>query len=102
MNGNQLYAYDLTADGDTFKGRSLGKLVDSAKAVDCRAMCVGPEGDVWASVSATLPSGEAQVHLVSYHPGDKAPVDRGALAIRNPDYTPFTAADGKALPFHHG
>jgi len=102
MNGNQLYAYDLTAEGDTFKGRSLGKLVAAAKAVDCRAMCAGPEGDVWASVSATLPTNETQVRLVSYHPGDKAPVDRGALAIRNPDYTPFTDAAGKALPFHHG
>jgi len=102
MSGNQLYSYDLTAEGNTLKGRRLGKLLANATTVDCRALCVGPEGDVWASLTATLPNHPHEVHLVSYHPGDAAPVDRGALAIRNPDYTPMVDAAGKPLPFHHG
>jgi len=100
MSGNQLYRYDLSAAGDTLPGRALGKLVPDAKSTDCRAMCVGPDGDVWAAVSADTPG--RQVHLVSYHPGDSAPKDRGPLAVRNPDYTPFVDAAGKPLPQHHG
>jgi hypothetical protein len=40
--------------------------------------------------------------LVSYHPGDKAPRDRGPISIRNPDYTEFTDKTGKPLPYHGG
>jgi len=41
MNTNNAYAYDLTQKGDTLAGKSLGTLVQGAKATDCRAMCVG-------------------------------------------------------------
>ena len=41
-------------------------------------------------------------HLVRYRPGDKRPVDLGAVAVRNPDFTEFTGKDGKPLPFHGG
>jgi hypothetical protein len=40
-------------------------------------------------------------HLVSYEPGKKAPRDHGPVAIANPNYTPFTDAKGKPLPWHH-
>jgi sugar lactone lactonase YvrE len=101
MSGNQLYSYDLTAGGDTLPGRSLGKLLPGAKSTDCRALCVGPTGDVWAGVTGSDASGESLPHVVRYRPGDKAPRDLGPVGVRNPDFTPFTDANGKPLPFHH-
>ncbi|MFN4260441.1 MAG: SMP-30/gluconolactonase/LRE family protein, partial [Gemmataceae bacterium] len=102
MSGNQLYSYDLTATGDTLPGRSLGELVPGATKTDCRAMCVGPTGDVWASVTVPAAKVGRLAHLVQYRPGDKAPRDLGPLAVRNPDFTEFTGQDGKPLPFHAG
>lgn len=102
MSGNELYSYDLTADGDTLAGRSHGKLVPNVAATDCRAMCVAPDGTVWAGVNATYENKESLLRLVSYKPGDKTCVDHGPIAVKNPDYTTFTGADGKPLPWHHG
>lgn len=102
MSGNQLFSYDLTATGDTLPGRSLGTLVPGAKATDCRAMCVGPKGEVWAAVTESHPTIHNLLHPVSYQPGAAAPHDHGPVAIRNPDYTEFVDAEGKALPMHHG
>src|SRR5207248_342840 len=101
MSGNQLYAYDLTASGDTLPGRSLGTLLPGAKGFDCRAMCVGPTGEVWAAAVEEAQGIQLQ-HLISYRPGDKAPRDHGPVAIKNPNYTEFTDKDGKPLPMHHG
>jgi sugar lactone lactonase YvrE len=102
MSGNQLYSYDLTAAGDTLRGRSLGKLIADATKTDCRAMCVAADGAVWAGVAATFEGRGQLLHVVSFRPGDAAPRDHGPIAIRNPDYTTFTDAAGKALPWHHG
>jgi hypothetical protein len=102
MSGNQLYSYDLTATGETLPGRSLGPLIDGAQSTDCRAMCVGPDGTVWAGVAATFEGRGQFLHLASYRPGDAAPTDHGPIAISNPDYTNFTDALGKPLPWHHG
>ncbi|HZP80401.1 MAG TPA: hypothetical protein VFB21_02065, partial [Chthonomonadaceae bacterium] len=90
------------AAGDTLPGRSLGKLLADAETTDCRALCVGPDGTVWAGVAATYKGRDPSLHLVSYRPGDAAPRDHGPLAIRNPDYTTFVGADGKPLPWHYG
>jgi len=70
MSANQLYAYDLTAEGDTLPGRTVGPLIVGAKAAtDCRALCVGPTGDVWAAVTEKYaPLKISLAHLVSYHP----------------------------------
>ena len=102
MSGNQLYSYDLTVEGDVLPGRSLGKLIADAERTDCRAMCVGPDGTVWAGVAATFPERGQFLHLVSYRPGDAAPVDHGPIAISNPDYTEFTDRMGQPLESHHG
>jgi hypothetical protein len=102
MSANQLYAYDLTQEGDTLHGRSLGTLVPGATATDCRAMCVGPTGEVWVAVTESRPEVGDFLHLVSYKPGDPAPRDRGPVSIVNPDFTEFTGAEGKPLPFHGG
>ena len=102
MSGNQLYAYDLTAEGDVLPGRRLGPLSAGAKATDCRAMCVGPDGTVWAGVAVTTAKGGQLLHVVRYRPGDPAPVDLGPIAIGNPDYTTFVDAGGKEKPYHHG
>jgi len=102
MRENALYAYDLTGDGDTLTGRRLGTLVPGASSVDCRAMCCGPSGTVWCAITEKASKVGNLLHLVSYTPGDKAPVDHGAVYITNPDYTEFTGADGKPLPFHAG
>jgi sugar lactone lactonase YvrE len=101
MTTNALFAFDLTADGKTIPGRSLGKLLPGAKANDCRALCVGPDGRVWAAVTEQPRPAGPLLHLVSYTPGDKAPADRGPVGVRNPDFTTFTAPDGKPKPWHH-
>src|SRR5690606_30787082 len=54
MKDNRLYAYDLTQDGNVLRGRDLGPLVPGATRTDCRAMCVGPTGEVWAALVADL------------------------------------------------
>lgn len=103
MSANQLYAYDLTAGGDVLAGKSLGKLIADAEKTDCRALCVAPDGTVWAGVAATFKDHGQYLHVVSYRPGvDVAPRDHGPLAIANPDYTTFVDAESKPLPWHHG
>lgn len=102
MSGDRLYAYDLTAEGETLPGRSLGRLLPDARATDCRAMCVGPAGEVCVAVTGHYGEFSNVLHLVTYRPGDASPRDRGAVAISNPDYTAFTDQAGAQLPFHHG
>ena len=102
MSTNALYAYDLTAKGDTLPGRSLGKLVPEATATDCRAMCVGPRGDVWVAVTGKVGGVDTLLNLVSYRPGDKAPRNHGPVSISNPNYTDFKDKAGKPLPYHGG
>jgi hypothetical protein len=103
MSTNRLFAYDLTGTGTTLAGKNLGPLVPAATDTDCRALCVGPKGEVWASVtvSSAYP-GVRLHHLVRYKPGDAAPRDLGTVSIKNPNYTPFTDKAGKVLPFHGG
>jgi hypothetical protein len=101
MSTNQLFAFDLTTKGPTIPGRRLGELLNGVKKTDCRAMCVGPDGMVWAAVTRQdLPEGPV-LHLVSYRPGQKGPRDHGRVGIGNPGYTKFTDAQGKPLPWHH-
>jgi len=101
MRGNSLFAYDLTAKGNKLVGRSLGTLIPGAKSTDCRAMCVGPSGSAWCAVTEKV-NGINLLHLVRYRIGDKAPVDLGAVAVRNPDFTKFADENGKPLPYHTG
>ena len=101
MTTNQLFAFDMIASGGTVPGRQLGELLPGVKKTDCRAMCVGQDGVVWACVTRhDLPEG-VEPHLVSYRPGQKSPRDHGICAIANPNYTPFTDSSGKLLPLHH-
>ncbi|MBY0230251.1 MAG: SMP-30/gluconolactonase/LRE family protein [Gemmataceae bacterium] len=102
MSTNRLYSYDLTQKGGTLDGRDLGELVPGAKDTDCRAMCVGAKGTVWAAVTVGHKALGRLTHLVSYRPGDKAPHHHGVVTVKNPDFTPFTGKDGKTLPFHAG
>jgi hypothetical protein len=102
MSTNNAYVYDLTQTGDTLAGKSLGTLVPGAKATDCRAMCVGPKGTMWASVTESHSKVGQLDHLVSYLPGDKAPRDHGPVSVSNPDFTEFVDKTGKPLPFHAG
>ena len=82
-------------------GKKLGELLPGVKGTDCRAMCVGPDGRVWAAVTEQgRPEGPV-LHLVSWQAGDKAPRDRGTVGIANPEFTKFTDDDGKPLPWHH-
>ncbi len=102
MTTNELYAYDLTASGDTLPGRSLGTLIPGAKSIDCRGMCCGPSGTVWASVTEPRHGIGNFHHLISWRPGSKTPHDHGAIAVTNPNFTEFTDKAGKPLPFHGG
>lgn len=101
MSTNQLYAFDLTAAGDAIPGRSLGKLLASAKATDCRALAVGPDGTAWMAVTEQSRPEGAMLHLVSFAPGDPAPKDHGPVGIKNPDYVSLVGPDGKPKPWHH-
>jgi hypothetical protein len=101
MSGNQLYSYDLTGKGDAIEGRSLGKLCPTAESTDCRALSVAPNGTAWAAVTAKF-AARRFARLVSYKPGDAAPIDHGPLAVKNADYTPFVDRKGEPLPWHHG
>ncbi|HEV7405697.1 MAG TPA: hypothetical protein VGO11_22325 [Chthoniobacteraceae bacterium] len=102
MSGNQLYSYDLTAKGEVLEGKSLGKLHATAESTDCRALSVAPNGVVWTAITAKYDAQRHFAHLISYKAGDVAPVDQGPLAVKNPDYTPFTDKKGEPLPQHHG
>ncbi len=102
MSGNQLFSYDLTKPGAALTGKSLGPLIPKAKKTDCRALCIAPDGTVWAGVAATKADNKQRLHVVSYHPGDKAPTNHGPLAISNPNYTTFNDANGKVMKWHHG
>jgi len=102
MSGNQLFAYDLTGTDGQLVGRSLGPLVAGAEKTDCRALCVGPDGRVWAGIAATFAERGQFLHLVSYQPGSEAPLDHGPIAIGNPDYTTFVDDAGKPRKHHHG
>jgi hypothetical protein len=101
MSTNALYSFDLTADAGKVPGKKLGELLAGGKKTDCRAMCVGPDGRVWAAVTEQGTPDGAVLHLVSWRPGDKAPRDHGVVGVANPDFTKFTDADGKPLPWHH-
>jgi hypothetical protein len=102
MSTNNAYVYDLTQTGDTLAGKSLGTLVQGAKATDCRAMCVGPTGTMWAAITESHSKVGQLLHLVSYRPGDKAPHDRGPVSVSNPNFTAFVDKNGKPLPHHNG
>lgn len=101
MSTNQLYVFDLTAAGDALAGRSLGKLLPSAKSIDCRAMAVSPQGVVWMAVTEQARPEGPMLHLVSYTPGEPGLKDHGPVGIKNPDYTTLTGPDGKPKPWHH-
>jgi streptogramin lyase len=101
MSTNQLFAFELAASGAAIPGKRLGTLLPEGTKTDCRAMCVSPTGVVWAAVTVHgLPEGPA-LHLVSYRPGQAAPRGHGIVGIANADYTKFTDASGKPLPWHH-
>ncbi len=102
MSTNELFAYDLFASSDTLPGRSLGTLIKGASATDCRAMCVGPTGTVWAAITESDKDVGNLLHLVSYQKGSKNPRDHGTVAIRNPEYAVSAVRSGKPLPYPSG
>ena len=107
MSGNALYAYDLTAAGDTLPGRFLGPLIPGAERTDCRALCAGPSGTVWCAVTTPARVGDgrriAELHLVRYRLGtDAAPRDLGTVFVANPGFKELTDEDGEPLPGHGG
>ena len=105
MSTNGVYRFDLTAKGMAIPGRRVGDLLPEGKGkprkTDCRAMCVGPDGSLWAAVTEHGLSEGPLLHLVSYRPGTKAPRDHGPVGVANPDFTTFTDGKGKPRPWHH-
>ncbi|MCE9607267.1 MAG: SMP-30/gluconolactonase/LRE family protein [Planctomycetia bacterium] len=102
MSGNQLYTYDLSGKDTLLAGKSLGKLSPSAASTDCRALCIAPNGVVWAAITATFDKQRSFAHLISYKPGDAAPIDQGPLAVDNTDFTTFADRKGELYPWHNG
>ncbi len=101
MSTNQLFSFDLTAKSDKIAGKRHGPLLASAKATDCRALCVDPKGKLWMGLTEQGLPGGAMCHLVSYTPGDKAPRDHGPVGVGNPDYVKLADPAGKAIPWRH-
>lgn len=102
MSSNALYQYDLSGSGKTLAATRITPLVAGATKTDCRALCVGPGGTVWAGVAATTAERGQQLRIISYRPGDTATYDHGPIAISNPTYTSFKDPDGKPLSHQHG
>lgn len=102
MSTNELYSFDLTASGTMLAGKTHGPLLAGVKSTDCRAMCVGPDGAVWAAVTDQGRAGGPMLHLVSQRPGTKAPRDHGPVGVANPNFTTFTDSAGKPKPWHQG
>jgi sugar lactone lactonase YvrE len=107
MSTNMLYSFDMTAAGSALPGKSHGPLLAGTtakgkpRATDCRAMATGPGGKVWAAVTEQGVPGGAQLYLVSYTPGEKAPRNHGKVGVANPGDLKFTDDKGKPLPWHH-
>jgi sugar lactone lactonase YvrE len=102
MSTNQLFSFDLAADGTVIPGKRHGALLLHAMATDCRALAVAPtSGKVWMALTEQQRPGGPMTHLVSYTPGDKAPRDHGQVGIANPDYVTLTDESGKPRPWHH-
>jgi sugar lactone lactonase YvrE len=101
MSHNMLYSFDLTAEGSVLPGKSHGPLLagktakGTPRTTDCRAMCVGPSGKVWAAVTEAH-----NLYLVSYTPGQKEVRNHGKVGIANPNDLKFTDDKGKPLPWH--
>ena len=102
LRGNQLVAYDVTSRGTTLSGRSLGRLLETAATTDCRALCVGPTGTVWAAVTEESTAKGRVLHVVSWRTDEAAPKDHGALIIENPAYTTVADEDGQPYPHPNG
>ena len=102
MSSNALYQYDLSGSGKTLAATRITPLVAGATKTDCRALCVGPGGTVWAGVAATTAERGQQLRIISYRPGDTATYDHGPIAISNPTYPSFKDPDGKPLSHQHG
>ena len=71
------------------------------RRTDCRAMCTGPTGKIWAAVTEHARPGGTQLYVVSYTPGDKGVRNHGKVGIANPNDLKFTDDKGKPLPWHH-
>jgi hypothetical protein len=101
MSTNGLYRFDLTAPGNVLPGRRVGDVLPGATRTDCRNMCTGPDGTVWAAVTDHSKPGRPWLHLCSHRPGQPAVRDHGTVGVANPGFTPFTDAKGKPRPWHH-
>ncbi|HZZ80722.1 MAG TPA: hypothetical protein VFE62_19625 [Gemmataceae bacterium] len=101
MSTNQLFSFDMTAKGAKLPGKTHGKILESVKATDCRAMCTDKNGKIWMGVTEQVPGIGARCHLVSYTPGAKAPRDHGPVGVANPDYIQLYDKNGKLKPWHH-
>jgi len=102
MSTNALYKFDLTKDGKTLEGTTVGALLpggDKPRRTDCRAMNIGPDGAVWAAVTERQEAGGLK--LVRFAAKDKAPVEVGAIGVSNPGFTSVTDDKGKPRPWHH-
>lgn len=100
MTTNELFVFDLT-EGKVITGRRCGELIAGERKTDCRAMCVGPDGAVWAAVTLPDCPGGPVFHLVRYRPGTGPPHDYGIVGVANPDFTTFHDKQGKPRPWHH-
>jgi hypothetical protein len=100
MSTNQIYSFDLTANGAKIPGKSHGPILANVKSTDCRGMCTDNKGKIWMCVTSPTPAG-SQCYLVSYAPGAKAARNHGKVGLADPKDVQWTDAKGKPLPWHH-
>lgn len=105
MNDPTLIEIDLSGRGATAAAVSRGKLLQG-KNPDCRsALCLSPDGWIYAVVRIDNQTGFGSGylhHLVRYDTKNRKHEDLGVLAVRNPDYFDFVGNDGQRPPWSHG
>lgn len=106
MSEAVLYRIDLTGDNKRANGTNLGKLIEGKNYDSRGSLSVGVDGKVHALVRVDNETkfGTGYLHhLITYDPNEKKSIDRGVLAVKNPDFFDFgPGKDGKQKPWTHG
>jgi len=66
LGGNALYAYDLTVNGDTLRGRKVGVFDPRRERSRLPRHVRRPDGTCWCAITERTKEGEHWLHIVRY------------------------------------